>query len=120
MESASKAIRIVLESFSEEPTVDEALLKFVKQLENDYEDVQDITLFIFAIRSFFCWHRAAELVENPALIKRVRQAWLEQNDTTYTRWLSSANDDHELLKWSKWTFQAKSSLLNEFIDTNKA
>ena len=121
METASKASKILLESFSEASKVDEALLMFTLQLEKDYEDTQDINVFIFGLRAFFCWPRATELAESPALVARVRQAWLQQNDETYTTWLSSANDDgHELLKWSKWTFQAKSTLLNDFLDSQKA
>lgn len=101
--------------------MDDALLSFTIQLEKDYEDTQDINVFIFGLRAFFCWPRATELVESPALAARVRQAWLQQNEETYTKWLSSANDDdHELLKWSKWTFQAKSTLLNDFIGSQKA
>jgi hypothetical protein len=120
MEAASRGIRAVLEFFTEEGQVDEALIKYVKQLEKDYEEVQDITLFIFAVRSFFCWHRAPELLQNPALVANIRRVWFEQNDTMYTRWLSSANDEHEDLKWSKWTFQAKNSILNEFLKEGKA
>ena len=118
--AASKGIRAVLDFFTQETQVDEALIKYVKQLENDYEEVQDITLFIFAVRSFFCWHRAPELLQNPTLVGNVRKVWFEQNDTMYTRWLSSANDEHEDLKWSKWTFQAKNSILNEFLKEGKA
>jgi hypothetical protein len=120
MEAASKASRILLESFSDTSKVDEALLLFTRQLEIDYEDTQDIAVFIFGLRAFFCWPRAAELIEDPQLVARVRQAWLEQNDQVYTKWLSSANDDHEILKWSKWTFQAKNSLLTDFLAGIKA
>ena len=45
--------------------------------------------------------------------------WLDENEETYTKWLTSVNDDHERLKWYKWTFQAKNSILNEFIRTFK-
>lgn len=120
MEVAAKASKLLLETFSEEPKVDEALIKFVRQLERDYEDTQDITTFIFAMRAFFCWHRAPELLESPAITTRIRQVWVDQNDATYTKWLASANDDHELLKWYKWTFQAKNTILTDFIQAPKA
>jgi hypothetical protein len=114
MEVTSKAIRSVLESFSKEESVEEALMKFVRQLEVDYEEVQDINLYIFALRTFFCWHRAPELLEKPETIPRILSRWLDQNDAIYTKWLSSVNDDHEPLKWYKWTFQAKITILKEF------
>jgi len=116
MEAASRSMRVALESFSAVANVDDALLDFVRQLETDYEEVQDIALFIFALRSFFCWHRANELLVNKAAVKRVRTAWLEQNEGSYTRWLTSVNDSPEKLKWAKWTFQAKNSILNEFLE----
>jgi hypothetical protein len=120
MEAASRSMRVALETFTLVNAVDEALMNFVRQLEIDYEKVQDITLFIFALRSFFCWHRANELLVDSVAVKRIRHAWLEQNENTYTRWLTSANDNHERLKWAKWTFQAKNSILNEFLITPKA
>jgi hypothetical protein len=114
MNIASKGVRSVLETFSEEPVVELALLKFVRQLEEDYADVQDINLFIFALRTFFCWHRAQELLEAPDIIPRIQRLWLDQNEKIYAKWLTSVNDDHEPLKWFKWTFQAKNTILKEF------
>jgi hypothetical protein len=49
------------------------------------------------------------------VVARIQTAWLEENDATYNKWLASFNDDQEVLKWSKWTFQAKTSLLTEFV-----
>lgn len=115
MDAASRSMRVALESFSAVANVGDALLDFVRQLETDYEEVQDIALFIFALRSFFCWHRANELLTDKAAVKRVRTTWLEQNEGSYTRWLTSINDSPEKLKWAKWTFQAKNSILNEFL-----
>jgi hypothetical protein len=115
MNTASRGVRSVLETFSEEPVVEHALLKFVRQLEHDYEEVQDINLFIFALRTFFCWHRASELLEAPYIIPRIQRLWLDQNEDIYTKWLTSVNDDHEPLKWFKWTFQAKNTILTEFM-----
>lgn len=114
MEDASRGIKHMLEALTEEPSVEKALLKFALQLESDYADTQDITLFVFALRAFFCWHRAPELLVNPETAKKVREAWISQNDGIYTEWLASSEDDPELLKWSKWTFQAKMSILNDY------
>jgi hypothetical protein len=114
MEAASRGIKLMLEALTEEASVEKALLKFTLQLESDYADTQDIALFVFALRSFFCWHRAPELTSESA--KKVQEAWIAQNEGIYTEWLASAEDDPELLKWSKWTFQAKMSILKEFLD----
>lgn len=114
MEAASSGIKQMLEALTEESSVERALLKFTLQLESDYADTQDITLFVFALRSFFCWHRAPELT--PESAKKVQDAWMAQNEGIYAEWLASAEDDPEFLKWSKWTFQAKMSLLKEFLD----
>lgn len=116
MEQASQGIHTVLSAFTEEASVESALLRYVAQLERDYADVQDIVLFVFALRSFFCWHRAEELKENPDAIARIRERWIGQNDRIYTDWLSSIEDDPSLLKWAKWTFQAKNTILSEFLE----
>ncbi len=110
----------MLEAFTEEDTVDRALLRFTLQLEADYADTQNIALFVFALRSFFCWHRAPELAAAPEAVKRVQAAWIEQNDGIYASWLTSSEDDPEFLKWSKWTFQAKMSILKEFLEKEAA
>jgi hypothetical protein len=119
MEASSKGIRTFLQTLSEIPTAEEALLKFVRQLESDYHGVQDIAMFIFGMRCFFCWHRAPELLENPKTINSIRHKWVIDNDLSYTKWLSSTEDNHEHLKWAKWTFQAKNSILSEFIEASK-
>jgi hypothetical protein len=116
MEAASSGIKYMLEALTEEASVERALLKFTLQLESDYADTQDITLFVFALRAFFCWHRAPELAAAPESVKRVQDAWIAQNEGIYAEWLASSEDDPELLKWSKWTFQAKMSLFKEFLD----
>ncbi len=115
MEQASQGIHAVLSAFTEEGSVEKALLNYVARLELDYADVQDITLFVFALRSFFCWHRAEELKEAPEAVARVREKWITQNDRIYTDWLSSVEDDPSLLRWAKWTFQAKNTILSEFL-----
>jgi hypothetical protein len=118
MEAASKASKVLLDSFSDDSPLDEVLINFTRQLEIDYEHTQNINVFIFGLRAFFCWPRTIELVESPELVNHVRQTWMNQNEDTYAKWLSSANDNHEDLKWSKWTFQAKNTILNEFLETN--
>lgn len=115
MQAASEGIKRLLEALTEETTAEKALLRFTLQLEADYADTQDITLFVFALRSFFCWHRAPELAATPDIGKRIQDAWVVQNEGIYADWLASAEDDPELLKWSKWTFQAKMSILQEFL-----
>jgi hypothetical protein len=117
MEAASRGVCHMLEAFTEEGAVEKALLHFTLQLELDYADTQNITLFVFALRSFFCWHRAPELLERPGLVTRIQQSWIQQNEELYAQWLGSAEDDPEGLKWSKWTFQAKMSILKEFVDS---
>jgi hypothetical protein len=116
MEAASRGAKYMLEAFTEESSVEHALLRFTLQLEADYADTQDITLFVFALRSFFMWHRAPELAAAPDAVKRVQDTWIAQNEGIYSNWLTSAEDDPELLKWSKWTFQAKMSILKEFVE----
>ena len=115
MEAASRAVRSMLEALAEQKSADDALIKFARQLEEDYEAAQDIQLYIFGLRCFFAWPRAAELLEHPEAVQRIQTYWIEQNDVTYTKWLASFNDDPEVLKWSKWTFQAKTTLLAEFV-----
>ena len=119
MEVASRSIRSVLEAFSEEQSAEEALLKFARQLEEDYEASQDIEVYIFGLRSFFCWPRALEILEKPDIVPRIEGIWLEENDAIYNKWLASSNDDQEMLKWSKWTFQAKTTLLMDFVNSSK-
>jgi hypothetical protein len=116
MEAASNSVRVLLSVLVEEPDIAESLLKFSRQLEEDYHDSQDINLFIYAIRCFFCLERAEELRSNPEKVDLIRSTWLVENDAKYTGWLSSAEDAHDSLKWAKWTFQAKNSILSEFIE----
>ena len=119
MEAASNSARTLLSVLMDEPDIVTALLKFSRQMEDDYMEVQDITLFVFAIRAFFCWHRAEEFHTAPEKVAAVRAAWLAQNDTLYTRWLGSFEDNHQDLKWAKWTFQAKNSIFSEFMAAAK-
>ena len=115
MEAASNGVRVVFNVLVEEANTVEALLKFSRQMEEDYLESQDIHLFIFAIRSFFCLDRAEEL-RTPEKAAAIRAKWIAESDAKYMIWLSSANDEHESLKWAKWTFQAKNSILNDFLE----
>jgi hypothetical protein len=115
MEAASRGIKDVLSALEAHTSVADALLFFVKQLEDDYRKQQDIVLFVFAVKSFFTWHRAPELVDNTTEIERVRATWAADNERVYLGWLSSSRDDPQDLKWAKWTYQAKNSILQEFL-----
>ena len=118
MEAASTAIQTVLITLTATQKVGDALQLFVKQLEKDYLESEDITLFVFALRAFFCWQRAPELLSDSRAVAEVRGAWLKQNDGIYTQWLSSAEDNPKELRWAKWTFQAKNSIFDEYLKLN--
>jgi hypothetical protein len=119
MEAAARAFQTALAAFPEEAdaNVMDTLMQFVKQLEQTYGEEYDIVTFIYALRCFFCWPPAEELLRDPATATAIEAAWVEQNDAAYMGWLSSMNDDLRPLKWAKWTFQAKMSILREFMET---
>lgn len=117
MEAAAHGVVTVLAALENEKTVEAALTSYVQALETAYAEVQDIALFVFGLRSFFCWHRAPELLKEHGAIARIREAWVEQNEMAYTKWLASMEDNPEGLKWAKWTFQAKTSILTEFLES---
>jgi hypothetical protein len=119
MDTAAHGIASVLTSLENEKTVEAALTSYVQALETAYAGVQDIALFVFALRAFFCWHRAPELAREAGAVARIREAWIEQNEMAYTKWLASMEDNPEGLKWAKWTFQAKTSILTEFLEAQK-
>jgi hypothetical protein len=115
MEIATASIKTMLSRLTEEQDVSVALLKFTRQLELECAEKNDIFLFIFGLRSFFCWDKIGELINVPEKVKFVRDQWIKQNDETYTKWLLSSHDNNNMLTWSKWTFQAKNSILSESI-----
>jgi len=115
MEAASNGVRVFFKVISDGEDVAETFIKFVRQMEDDYADTQDIQLFIFALRSFFCLTEAEELHTNHEKVAYIKTTWLQDNDEKYTRWLTSSEDNHENLKWAKWTFQAKNSILTDFL-----
>jgi len=112
MEAASKGVKDLLKAISaESPAV--ALLTYSRQLQDDH--VEDIDLFIFGIRAFFCLPQAADLRKDAEAVEFVRSEWIKQNDDTYNDWLASTDDTSHSLKWEKWTFQAKNMILEEFL-----
>jgi hypothetical protein len=119
MEGATRGILNALQAYTQKGVPEEALLEFVRQLELDCAQSRDIALFVFGVRCFFCWHRAAEIAASPAAIAKIRATWMNQNDGIYTEWLASCEDDPDFLKWGKWTFQAKNAILDEFCAANK-
>ncbi len=112
-------MRTLLTAFTEAPSVEAALIDFVRHLEDIYAESEDITLFIFALRTFFSWHRASELCDDAAAVDRIQVRWLAEKEEVFNAWLASAEDNPHPITWTKWTFQAKMTLLNEFVATGK-
>lgn len=115
MEAATLGIKRMLSVLTEEHDVSVALLKFTRQLEDDCAEKNDIFLFVFGLRAFFCWDRIGDLINVPEKVKFVRDQWIKHNDESYTKWLLSAHDNNNMITWSKWTFQAKNSILSESL-----
>jgi hypothetical protein len=111
------AVRHLLNGFDEIAPVEDVLRKYVKHLEEQYAPNKEITLFIFALRCFFSWHRMEGFEQNVVAHKSIRDAWFEQNEGTYTHWLTTNQDDTNILMWAKWTFQAKNSIFDEWIES---
>jgi hypothetical protein len=118
LEAASKGVSDLFSMLTDSDQVDQVLLKFVRQIEKDGYEGYRIDFFVFALRSFFCWPRATELCGNEEVIKNIRSIWIQQNHEIYDEWLLSCMDDSHELKWEKWTFQAKNSILEEFLGSN--
>jgi hypothetical protein len=118
VKAASKGVADLFAMLTDSDPVDEVLLKFVRQLEEDGAKDHRISLFVFALRSFYCWPRATELCGKEEVIKRIRGIWIQQNHMIYEEWLTSNRDSPDALTWEKWTFQAKNSILQEFLDSN--
>jgi hypothetical protein len=115
---ASKGASDLFAILTESDPVDQVLLHFVAQLEKDGTAGHRISFFVFALRAFFCWPRATELCGAEEAIKRIRGIWIQQNHQIYEEWLTSCKDDSDALTWEKWTFQAKNSILEEFLASN--
>ena len=119
MEAAPSAIKMLLACLTD-PTVatlplKDVLLQYTLALENECSQAMDIALFIFGLRCFFCWHGASDLLRDADAVKEVQVAWLHQNDHIYGEWMRSTDDSVDRLKWEKWAFQAKMSVLQELV-----
>jgi len=110
----------MLETLESNADVTTAVMKFTRQLEIDCAEKMDIVTFIYAIRALFCWHRIHECTSVPEKVKIVRDAWIQQNDGAYSRWLLSPTDNNNMITWAKWTFHAKNSILTEALDAKHA
>jgi len=114
--SQSDAIRTLLRGFQDGCVANE-LMRFVKSLENDFAESMDIEAFIMGVRCFFSWHGIDGFEKKPAEHLRIQAAWYTQNEQVYTNWLESGQDDTRYLLWAKWTFQAKTSIFEEWLNT---
>ena len=116
MEAASKAVKDIFKALVEVNNPEKALLLFSRQLQDDHFEDEDINVYIFGIRLFFCQANTAPLRKDTEAIARIRAEWIRQNDELYEKWLASTDDTYYSLKWEKWTFQAKNMVLDEFIE----
>ena len=112
--SQADAIRLLLRGFREGNVADE-LLRYVKNLEESFAESMDIEAFIMGVRCFFSWHGIEGFDKKPKEHERVKAAWYTQNEGVYTKWLESGQDDTKQLMWAKWTFQAKTSIFEEWL-----
>ena len=118
MELATKGIYDMYSALTETAPIEDILLQFVRQIEVDGTHDHRIGFFVFALRAFFCWPRALELCGKDDAIKKIRGIWIQQNHAVYDEWLTSCKDESDALRWEKWTFQAKNSILEEFLASN--
>lgn len=114
--SQTDAIRTLVRGFREGPVADE-LMRYVKSLEDDFGDSMDIEAFIMGVRCFFSWHGVDGFDKKTADHTRIQSTWYAQNEQVYTKWLESGQDDTKRLLWAKWTFQAKTSIFDEWLHT---
>jgi hypothetical protein len=49
----------------------------------------------------------------------IRETWFQENEKTYTLWLAMNQDDTNPLMWAKWTFQAKNSIFDEWLESKR-
>jgi hypothetical protein len=90
-------------------------MRYVKNLEESFAESMDIEAFIMGVRCFFSWHGADGFDKKTKEHERVQAAWYAQNEGVYTKWLESGQDDTKQLMWAKWTFQAKTSIFEEWL-----
>jgi hypothetical protein len=112
--SQADAIRLLLRGFREGNIADE-LMRYVRALEDSFAESMDIEAFIMGVRCFFSWHGIEGFDKKPKEHERVQAAWYTQNEGVYTKWLESGQDDTKQLMWAKWTFQAKTSIFEEWL-----
>jgi len=112
----SDAMRYIMNGFNDDAPVQQELQKYVKHLEEQYAPNKEIALFIFAFRCFFSWHRVEGFENDVIAHQSIRSAWFEQNEATYTHWLTTNQDNTDALMWAKWTFQAKNSIFDEWLE----
>ena len=116
--SQTAAIRALINGFQEGP-IEKEIQRYIKDFENAFQDTMDIEAFIMGVKCLFSWHRMEEFEENTEAHLRILSRWYKQNEETYTKWLSSGKDDTKALMWAKWTFQAKNSIFDEWIQTRQ-
>ena len=113
--AAPAAVVSLLSTLSPDEPVADVFLAYVYTLEEALYESMDITAFIFGVRCFFAWHRADGFEKDRKAHERVRAAWAAENEKDYGNWLASADDSTKHITWSKWTFQAKSSIFEEWL-----
>ena len=114
--SQTAAIRALINGFQEGP-VEKEIQRYIKSLESAFFQTMDIEAFVMGVKCLFSWHRLEEFENDTEAHTRILTAWYKQNEETYTGWLSSEKDDTKTLMWAKWTFQAKNSVFDEWIQT---
>ena len=113
--SQSDAARQLYKGFDSSASVQDELMRYSAALETAYRPTMDIEAFIFGLRCFFSWHSVDGFEHDKKAHKAIRDMWLHQTDGFYNTWLTSGKDDTQDLLWSKWTFQAKSSIFEEWL-----
>ena len=116
--SQSDAIRALVRGFRDGCVADE-LMRYVKALEDDFGEAMDIEAFIMGVRCFFSWHGIDGFDKKVLDHARIQGIWYTQNEQVYTKWLESGQDDTKQLLWAKWTFQAKTSIFDEWLHTRR-
>jgi len=113
--SQSDAARTLYKGFNLTASIQDEMLRYFSCLETAYRPTMDIEAFIFGVRCFFCLHSVDGFEHDKKTHKFLRDTWLHQADAFYASWLASGKDDTQDLLWSKWTFQAKSSIFEEWL-----
>ena len=115
--SQPDAAKTLYKGFNLTASISDEMLRYFSSLETAYRPTMDIEAFIFGIRCFFCLHIVDGFEHDKKTHAILRDMWLHQADTFYSTWLASGKDDTQDLLWSKWTFQAKTSIFEEWLQT---